>query len=214
MSSLHLLLATIAAFALQGGALAQSYPELQPQLQRFQNPGRCYPNNGDWIMVKRNYPYDPHVGGSARCVKYERIGPVMGNSMKVRFSWCQDGSGRGCGSNVGRYVLTSTPGYSTRNQYNFMSFNGMGNFQMHTIFKDCNSCFVGRYRYALNGYGCAMWRRVSPTLSEPASYCDFIFDLFCGGAPQYHMYDPSCNRALGIYGSHNYGWWKNMITFK
>ncbi|KAH7934035.1 hypothetical protein HPB49_020740 [Dermacentor silvarum] len=112
---------------------------------------KCYPNNGDWIMVKRNYPYDPHVGGSARCVKYERIGPVMGNSMKVRFSWCQDGSGR---------------------------------------------------------YGCAMWRRVSHTLSRRASYCDFIFDLFCGGAPKYQVYDQSCSRVLGLYGNSNSGGWK------
>ncbi|XP_054917114.1 uncharacterized protein [Dermacentor andersoni] len=208
MLSLHLLLATIAAFALQGGALAQFYPELQPQLQRFQNPRRCYPNNGDWIMVKRNYPYDPNFGGNAKCVKYERIGPVMGNSMNVRFSWCQDGSGHGCGSNTGRYVLTSTPGYSTRNQYNFMSFNGMGNYQMHTIFKDCGTCFVGRYRYALNGYGCAMWRRAAPNFSRRSTYCNFIFDLFCGGAPKYQVYDQSCSRVLGLYGGSYTGWYK------
>ncbi|XP_054917113.1 uncharacterized protein [Dermacentor andersoni] len=208
MSALPVLLATVCIFTLQRATSCQ-YPELQPRLQRYQNPRHCYPNNGDWIMVKRNYPYDPHFGGTARCVKYERIGPVMGNSMNVRFSWCQDGSGRGCGSSVGRYVLTSTPGYRARNLYNFLSFIGAGNFQMHTIYKDCGTCFVGRYHHALNGYGCAMWRRVSSTLNRRASYCDFIFHLFCGGAPEYHMYDESCGGALGLYGGSSIGWRKH-----
>uniref|UniRef100_A0A131XNF5 Putative lipocal-1 1 n=1 Tax=Hyalomma excavatum TaxID=257692 RepID=A0A131XNF5_9ACAR len=205
---LRILLAAVGVFALQEGALGQGYPELQPYLQRYQNPPHCYPNNGEWVMTKRNFPYDPHFGGSAKCVKYERIGPVMGSSMNVRFSWCQDGYGRGCGASVGRYVLTSTPGYSTRNQYNFLAANGYGSFQMHTIFKDCSTCFVGRYRYALNGHGCVQWRRVSHTFNRRADYCDFIFDLFCGNSPRYYMYDNTCSRSLGVYGGSSYGWWK------
>nr|XP_037272017.1 uncharacterized protein LOC119164023 [Rhipicephalus microplus] len=203
---LGVILTTVAVLVQQESAVAQ-YPELNPSLQRFQNPPPCYPNNGEWVMTKRNYPYDHHFGGTAKCVKYERIGPFNGYSMNVRFSWCQDGYGRGCGSSVGRYVLTSMPGYRTRNQYNFLAVNGVDSYSMHTIYKDCNTCFIARYRYALNGYGCIQWRRLSHTFNRRADYCDFIFDLFCGNAPKYQVYDDSCSRVVGGYNG-NYGWWK------
>ncbi|XP_075532027.1 uncharacterized protein LOC142564763 [Dermacentor variabilis] len=205
MSALPVFLVTIYIFALQRSTSLQSYPELQPQLEIFQN---CYPDRGIWFMVKRNYPYDPFHGGSARCVKYERIGPVIGNSMNVRYSWCQDGSGRGYGSSVGRHVLTNTPGYRAGNLYNFFSFKGAGTLQFLTVFKDCHTCFIGRYFHALNGYGCAMWRRVS-SFNRRAQYCDFIFHLFCGGTPSYQMYDDSCGRVLGLNGTSNIGWQEN-----
>nr|XP_054934135.1 uncharacterized protein LOC129388107 [Dermacentor andersoni] len=101
---------------------------------------------------------------------------------------------------AGRHVLTSTPGYRAGNLYNFLTFNGAGSLQLLTIFKDCHTCFVGRYLHALHGYGCGMWRRVS-TFNRRAMYCDFIFHVFCGGTPSYQMYDDSCGRVLGLNGT-------------
>ncbi|XP_037581350.1 shematrin-like protein 2 isoform X1 [Dermacentor silvarum] len=147
-------------------------------------------------MVKRNYPVDPYYGGDARCVLYERIGPFRNFTIPARFSWCQDGSGRGCGSVVGSYVLSALPGYWARNLYTFYPNNGPAAWQQHAIYKDCSTCYIGRYRYALNGYGCAMWRRTSH-LHKRADYCDFIFNIFCGGVPKYQVFEPSCTRLFG-----------------
>ncbi|XP_037524019.1 shematrin-like protein 1 [Rhipicephalus sanguineus] len=172
------------------------YPELRKDLQRYQNPTHCYPPNGKWIMMKRNYPYDPYYGGNARCVLYDRVGPYRNYTIPARFSWCQDGSGRGCGSVVGSYLLSAIPGYWARNLYSFYPNNGHLAWQQHAIYKDCSTCYIGRYRYALNGYGCVMWRRTS-SINRRTDFCDFIFEVFCGAAPKYQVFEPSCLRLLG-----------------
>ncbi|KAH7940181.1 hypothetical protein HPB52_022096 [Rhipicephalus sanguineus] len=156
----------------------------------------CYPPNGKWIMMKRNYPYDPYYGGNARCVLYDRVGPYRNYTIPARFSWCQDGSGRGCGSVVGSYLLSAIPGYWARNLYSFYPNNGHLAWQQHAIYKDCSTCYIGRYRYALNGYGCVMWRRTS-SINRRTDFCDFIFEVFCGAAPKYQVFEPSCLRLLG-----------------
>ncbi|KAH8030253.1 hypothetical protein HPB51_006685 [Rhipicephalus microplus] len=66
----------------------------------------------------------------------------------------------------------------------------------HAIYVDCETCYIGRHRYARNGYGCTMWLPATHVTKGSTDYCDFIFDAFCGGAPKFYMYNPSCPALL------------------
>ncbi|KAL1430898.1 hypothetical protein MTO96_014750 [Rhipicephalus appendiculatus] len=130
---------------------------------------------------------------------------------------------RGCGSIDVHYSLLSTPGYAARNLHSFTAKeqaltwehhaiyvdcescyigrhhyarNEALTWEHHAIYVDCESCYIGRHHYARNGYGCTMWLPATPLSKESTEYCDFIFDVFCGSAPKFYMYNPSCPALL------------------
>ncbi|KAL1430896.1 hypothetical protein MTO96_014750 [Rhipicephalus appendiculatus] len=103
---------------------------------------------------------------------------------------------RGCGSIDVHYSLLSTPGYAARNLHSFTAKEQALTWEHHAIYVDCESCYIGRHHYARNGYGCTMWLPATPLSKESTEYCDFIFDVFCGSAPKFYMYNPSCPALL------------------
>ncbi|XP_037581109.1 uncharacterized protein LOC119464274 [Dermacentor silvarum] len=191
-----ILLATAAVYAFcfcPNLTHAQYYPELRFDLQKYQDPMACPARAGEWHMVYRNYPYDPFYGGVAKCVSFQRLGPVKDFTFPAKFSWRSDGAGTQ--SVVGTYVFSSTPGYTARNLHTFLPKNAPFAWQKHTLYVDCGNCYISRHHYA--GNGCTLWRRARNVPGKGTDHCDFIFDLVCGSFPKYVVYEPSCPVDLG-----------------
>nr|XP_037273679.1 uncharacterized protein LOC119165690 [Rhipicephalus microplus] len=169
------------------------YPELRKDLERYHDPHRCTAQRPQWYMAYRNYWYDPFYGGTAHCVEFQRIAPPKNFTMPAKYSWCGTS---GCGSIDVHYSLLSTPGYAARNLHSFSAKEQAMVWDHHAIYVDCETCYIGRHRYARNGYGCTMWLPATHVTKGSTDYCDFIFDAFCGGAPKFYMYNPSCPALL------------------
>uniref|UniRef100_A0A224YLT8 Lipocalin n=1 Tax=Rhipicephalus zambeziensis TaxID=60191 RepID=A0A224YLT8_9ACAR len=189
-------IAIIAIFSFQYGVSFAGgifYPEMRKDLEKYHDPHRCTAQRPQWYLMYRNYYYDPYYGGTANCVKFQRTAPPKNFTMPATYSWCGPS---GCGSIDVHYSLLSTPGYEARNLHSFTAKEQALTWEHHAIYVDCESCYIGRHHYALNGYGCTMWLPATPLSKESTEYCDFIFDVFCGSAPKFYMYNPSCPALL------------------
>ncbi|XP_075531649.1 uncharacterized protein LOC142564519 [Dermacentor variabilis] len=172
---------------------AKYYPELRPDLQKYQDPLACPETPDKWYLMYRNYPYDPFYGGAAKCVSFQRLGPSKDLAVPSKFSWHTNGAGTQ--SVVGTYGFSSTPGYRAKNLHIFFPKNAPFAWQMHTLYVDCGNCYIGRHQYT--GHGCTLWRHAQNGIVKGADHCDFIFDLLCGSFPKYRVYEPTCPRELG-----------------
>ncbi|CAN7989290.1 unnamed protein product [Ixodes hexagonus] len=56
------------------------YPELNPALGKYQSAGQCFPLEGTWYSIYRNYEFDPLFGGTAKCGKFTSLGPAKNGS--------------------------------------------------------------------------------------------------------------------------------------
>ncbi|KAH6923352.1 hypothetical protein HPB50_000437 [Hyalomma asiaticum] len=165
--------AAIAVFALQlslNFAELPFYPELRPDIQKYQDAQRCPDMREDFYLVYRNYLYDPYYGGTSRCVKFHRIEAYTDVHTSTKVSWHSPGYGRRYMH--GHQILTSTPGYMIRNEHTLISHHG---------------------------YGCSLWRAASLVSQNRTDHCDFIFDVVCGNSPKYQIYDPACEEAPECY---------------
>uniref|UniRef100_L7LQS6 Putative salivary lipocalin n=1 Tax=Rhipicephalus pulchellus TaxID=72859 RepID=L7LQS6_RHIPC len=124
------------------------YPELRKDLEKYHDPHRCTAQRPQWYMMYRNYYYDPFYGGTANCVKFQRTAPPKNFTMPATYSWCGQS---GCGSVDVHYSLLSTPGYEARNLHTFTAKEQALTWEHHAIYVDCESCYIGRHHYALNG---------------------------------------------------------------
>ncbi|XP_054934132.2 uncharacterized protein [Dermacentor andersoni] len=191
-----ILLATAAIYAscfCPSFTQAKYYPEVPPDLQKYQDPLTCPETPDKWYMMYRNYPYDPFYGGAAKCVNFQRLGPSKDFAVPSKFSWHTKGAGTQ--SVVGTYVSTSMPGYRNKNFHTFFPKNAPFAWQKYTVFVDCGNCYIGRHPYA--GHGCTLWRRAGSGVVKGTDHCDFIFVLLCGSFPKYTVYEPTCPRELG-----------------
>lgn len=51
---------------------------------------QCWPLNGTWYMVKRNYESDPAFGGDAKCVMADGTGPVVNDVIPLHYKYGKD----------------------------------------------------------------------------------------------------------------------------
>ncbi|EEC15924.1 hypothetical protein IscW_ISCW013441, partial [Ixodes scapularis] len=48
---------------------AANYPELRPELGKYQDDSKCFPMKETWYVTYRSHEIDPGFGGKAKCVK-------------------------------------------------------------------------------------------------------------------------------------------------
>ncbi|KAL3183668.1 hypothetical protein MRX96_033763 [Rhipicephalus microplus] len=180
------------------------YPELRPDLERYQDARRCGRKNEDYYLVYRNYLFDSNYGGTSKCVKFHAIEVFGDTQTSAKYSWSAPGYGRQYLH--GRQHLASSPGYSIRNLHTITSHHVPGVWRHHTIYKNCHSCYIARHHYARGGYGCSLWRPASVIAQNRIDYCDFIFDALCGSSPKYYIYDPACERTPNVFVTNTAPW--------
>nr|XP_054934136.1 uncharacterized protein LOC129388108 [Dermacentor andersoni] len=162
------------------------YPELRSDLQEYQDSSRCYPNDGNWHLMYRNYDYDPNMGGEAKCVTFSTFGKYENFTTPANFAYGYSETVRGT------LTLGSSSCYTAKNKKEFVpNDDNASSESFHAIFMDCESCFVGRHPNAGDGRGCTLWRRYD-SLDRRLDYCEFIYDENCGSSPKYKMYDSTC----------------------
>lgn len=158
-----------------------TYPELRPELGKYQDDTKCFPLKETWYLTYRSHETDPGFGGKAKCVKGSQIGTSVGTTIPLLLSFGEIKRNASA-------TLKSTEGYEVKNAVQYKTFQGI--VQVHIAYVDCNSCKVIRHPYIKQGPACSVLV-VESQLGKP-TVCDFVFDLLCGASPKYQIYEEGC----------------------
>ncbi|CAN7937438.1 unnamed protein product, partial [Ixodes hexagonus] len=162
---------------------SKSFPELNPDLQQYQDLSKCFPLSETWYTLYRNFESDPDLGGSDKCVRYTETGPPADGAYPLLFQFGDQAV------NV-TGTLGSTPGYTGKNILSIGQSGGSTTLDAYVAYLECNTCSVLRTVY-INDTTCALLVPRSQ-LSANNTCCDFIFDLLCGTGKKYYISDESC----------------------
>ncbi|XP_070378897.1 uncharacterized protein [Dermacentor albipictus] len=136
----------------------------------------------------RNYYSDAHFGGTAKCVKYSKVGRYENFTSRAIVTYA------GQGSTTGQLNLDSAECYVAKDKFGYIPDDPtLPPISFYLIYTDCVTCSVIRHRYAGDGYGCTYWRRTD-ALQKPDDCCEFIYAENCGLSPKYQIYDSSCGK--------------------
>ncbi|XP_077496963.1 uncharacterized protein LOC144107706 [Amblyomma americanum] len=173
-------LATLLFVLLQRGSRA--FLDSNPELGAYQDDGACFPFTEDWYIAYRNYEYDPHFGGTEKCVKATEVTSYVNNSTIVVLEFCNQ-------KQFSKVSLTSGSCYDAQNVAKIHVFGrNSAKLSITAAYIDCKNCKVFRNSYAAGGNGCTLWKPESK-INQKDMCCDFVFDLLCGGSPKYQIYD-------------------------
>ncbi|XP_077532561.1 uncharacterized protein LOC144144931 [Haemaphysalis longicornis] len=162
---------------------AQSFPENNPELGEYQNEGACFPLRDTWYIMYRSFDYDVYFGGDPTCLVISASGPFENDSGKFTV-----GVGGTVKVNV-TATLTSSPGYEVQNIIHVVADEvPQVNFNLTSVYTDCESCKVLRHSYADGGKGCSLWQP-KQALGTNVTCCHFVYDLVCGTSTKYQLYD-------------------------
>ncbi|XP_040067971.1 uncharacterized protein LOC115329798 [Ixodes scapularis] len=162
---------------------SQSWPELNPDLEQYQDFTKCFPLQESWYTIYRNYESDPVFGGSEKCIKYTESGPPVNGAYPLHFDF-------GNQSGMASTTLESSPGYTGKNILSLTPTGGSTSVEVYGAYAECEQCLVLRNTYISNT-ACALLVPES-VLNKNTTCCDFIFDLLCGTMEKYYIYDASC----------------------
>ncbi|XP_029850176.2 uncharacterized protein LOC115332040 [Ixodes scapularis] len=177
-------LAVTALVSLNFCSGSESWPELNPQLEQYQDLSKCFPLPETWHVVYRNYESDPVFGGTAKCVKFTETGPPANGAYPVLIEY----EGQSMSTTA---TLESSSGYTGKNILKFTPLTrGKHARNTYAAYAECNECAVLRTTY-ISDSTCALLVPESQ-LKQNTTCCDFIFDLLCGTTPKYYIYDESC----------------------
>ncbi|XP_029848976.2 uncharacterized protein LOC115331055 [Ixodes scapularis] len=163
---------------------SQSWPELNPELQQYQDLSKCYPLPVTWYVIFRNFESDPVFGGTAKCVRFTETGPPEDGAYPVLIEY-------GNQSTHTKSTLESSPGYTVKNVLSFTPpTQAITDYKEYISYVECDKCAVLRNVY-ISDSSCSLLVPQSQ-LNKDVTCCEFIFDLLCGTTPKYNIYDESC----------------------
>ncbi|XP_049520947.1 uncharacterized protein LOC125944488 [Dermacentor silvarum] len=166
---------------------SQELIEDNPSLEHYQDEEDCFPFNGTWYTVYRNFENDPYLGGNATCIRTTETGAYAGGSTTATVQYSPNVS-----LNV-KLTLASSSGYSVLNVIQVQSADDPSvNFNLTNAYRDCQKCKVFRHSYINEGQGCSLWKPESQ-LGTIDTCCDFVFDLLCGTSNKYQIYTAACS---------------------
>ncbi|CAN8026241.1 unnamed protein product [Ixodes persulcatus] len=162
---------------------SSSRPELNPELQQYQDISTCFPLSETWYAVYRNFKSDPLFGGTAKCIRYTEIGPSANDAHPILIKF-------GNQSVQTTATFQSSPGYVGKNILSITPSGGNASITTFVAYVDCDKCSILRTTY-INNSTCALLKPKSQ-INKSTTSCDFIFDLLCGTSQKYYIYDESC----------------------
>lgn len=161
----------------------QSFPENNPELGVYQDESNCFPLRHTWYIIYRSFENDPYFGGSPTCIAVYENGPFENGSGGITVEV------GGTNKVNATATLMSSPGYSVKNVVNVeVDGDPEVNFNVTSVYTDCERCKVLRHSYADGGRGCSLWQPES-AIGQNITCCHFIYDLVCGTSTKYDIYD-------------------------
>ncbi|KAM7308384.1 uncharacterized protein LOC115321861 [Ixodes scapularis] len=160
---------------------AAAYPELRPELGKYQEVWKCFPLKETWYLTYRSHETDPGFGGKAKCVKGSQTGPIVAGAAPLLLHT------GGTRTNV-TITPKSNQGYQVKNALQFKTPQGM--LGVHIPYVDCASCALYRHPYITPGPACSVL--VPESQLGKDTVCDFVFDLLCGTSAKYNIYEEGC----------------------
>ncbi|CAN8018181.1 unnamed protein product [Ixodes persulcatus] len=176
-------LAIALLFILEASDVSSSLPYLNPDFQKYQDPGKCLPLQEKWYTLYRNYESDPAFGGTDPCIEFTCLGPAVDGAFPFIIRY---------GDTSANVTLTSSAseGYTTNNLLHFKPDGQDESMLVTASYSDCMTCVVFRSTY-LNDGACSLVVPES-ALGKDLSCCDYLFDLLCDATPKFNIYDESC----------------------
>ncbi|KAM7282669.1 uncharacterized protein LOC120849734 [Ixodes scapularis] len=177
---------TVITFAtiliLHGGGSTSNFPELNPDLEMYQDIPKGFPLTETWYMLYRNYEEDPNFGTS-KCVRFSQVGPEEEGGYHILIEYGEEPQ-----SANALFTLASTEGYTSKNQLNFVPEGQEDSLPLYLSFMDVGKCTVYRSIYVKED-ACTV---VAPKSQlGQSTTCDFVYDLLCG-PKKYQTSDASC----------------------
>ncbi|XP_042147312.1 uncharacterized protein LOC115321863 [Ixodes scapularis] len=215
------LLVTLSAALTLGGVLdaanvynsATKYPELRPELGKYQDFSKCFPVKEKWYMTYRSHEIDPGFGGKAKCLRGSVTGSMAAGTAPVLL-------GIGGTDTKATVTVKSTEGYRDKNALEFKTPQGSvdvrvayvdcdtckvfrhpyiksgqdtysnHDFRVYSLYTDCSTCSVFWSNYVEEGPACSLVVPESNVDNIP-QHCHYIYDMHCGPT-KYWIYDKSC----------------------
>ncbi|XP_042142909.1 uncharacterized protein LOC121833571 [Ixodes scapularis] len=158
-----------------------NFPELNPDLGKYQDSSTVYPLIEPFYEIYRNYEEDP-IYGVSKCVKVSQVGEEDG-VYKVLAEFGENQTA------LAMVTLESSEGYSEKNMIVFSVNGGDETLPIYLTYLDVESCGVLRIAYVSES-ACGV---VVPEsrIGQSTLSCDFVYDLLCG-TTRYQIYDDSC----------------------
>ncbi|XP_040067332.1 uncharacterized protein LOC120840744 [Ixodes scapularis] len=166
-----------------GGSANSNYPELNPELEMYQNITRVFPLTEAWYMAYRNYEDDPAFGTS-KCVRFSQVGPEEEGRYPTMVEY-----GDGTQSANALMTLGSSEGYTAKNKLNYFPEGQEESLTLYLAYMDVGKCSVFRNVYVKEDACCVSVPK--SLLGQSTIYCDFAYDLLCG-TKKYNISDASC----------------------
>ncbi|XP_040062191.1 uncharacterized protein LOC115310295 [Ixodes scapularis] len=159
------------------------FPELKPELEKYQDGSEVYPLTEPFYELYRNYEEDPFLG-TAKCVKFSQVGPEEDRGYPILAQWGEDNQ-----SMIAYAKLESSEGYTAKNMVVYAVEGVDGSLPLYVTFLEVGNCGIIRNAY-VNEDSCCV---VVPEshLGQETVICDFVYDLLCGSY-KYQLYDESC----------------------
>ncbi|EEC12547.1 secreted protein, putative [Ixodes scapularis] len=196
----------IVAFSIfRCGSATSNYPEMNPELGKYQDASAVFPLSETWYAAYRNYEDDP-VFGTSKCLGFTEAQPEEDGGYPVVARYGQESQSligqvealntrrniqaiwRGCN---GVITLGTSEGYNTKN---LIVLQPEGQDQSLTLFVsylDPGKCGVNRNLY-VDETACTVFVPESQ-LGKNTTCCDFVYDLLCG-TTKHQIYDSSCDK--------------------
>uniref|UniRef100_V5H5M2 Putative lipocal-1 1 n=2 Tax=Ixodes ricinus TaxID=34613 RepID=V5H5M2_IXORI len=168
---------------LQASDVSSSLPYMNPDLQKYQDPGKCLPLQEKWYTLYRNYESDPAFGGTDPCIEFTCLGPAVDGAFPFTIRYGDTSANM-------TLTLSASEGYTTQNLLHFQQIGQKESMLVTASYSDCMTCVVFRSTY-INEGACSLIVPES-ALGKELSCCDYLFDLLCDATPKFNIYNESC----------------------
>lgn len=153
-----------------------------PELQEFQDESSCFPFNGTWYILYKNFN-DPTVG-EAKCVHIAEYGKYENGVAHVKYNF-------GDQSLDATLSLKSGDGYDVDNILTLQLTGGDSSADHAVVFTKCQKCLILHHGYH-SDKSFTLWVQ-EDYLREDHSCCDFVYYLVAGTDGVTTIYDETCN---------------------
>ncbi|XP_040062190.1 uncharacterized protein LOC115323945 [Ixodes scapularis] len=160
------------------------FPELKPELEKYQDASEVYPLTEPFYELYRNYEEDP-IFGTAKCLKFSQARPEEDRGYPILAQWGEDNQ-----TIIAYGKLQSSEGYTVKNMGLYTVDGVDGSLPLYLTFMEVGNCAVVRIAY-VNEDACGVIVPESH-LGQDTTICDFVYDLLCG-TYKYHLDDENCN---------------------
>ncbi|KAM7307438.1 hypothetical protein ISCGN_011074 [Ixodes scapularis] len=176
--------AIVVLLTFYSGSAEPNYPELNPELEMFQDMSKAFPLTEPWYLIYRNYDEDP-VFGDSKCIRLSEDEEETDGGYPLKFEY---GQGNGPSNLVLR--LESSEGYTAKNRFSLEVEDQDEPLTLYVSFVDPDAqCTVSRNTY-VDETACTVAVPESQ-LGNQLTSCDFIYGILCG-VYKYQLYDDTC----------------------